>query len=175
MTADLQDCDLQALVRLDRPSTGLITAGRVVEQARRRLAGFDVPYVAALEAGDEARRHGATSTAAFLAAQHAIPVGEAKARVLLSAACAARAGFSGPERDPELPVLAGAVARGEIGTAAAHLVRETIQALPARLDAGQRGPGGGDAGDRRGHSGLPGTGAGGPATGRPPGPRRDPA
>jgi Domain of unknown function (DUF222) len=89
--SDVLGADVGALVRLDRPSTGLIAAGRAVEVARRRLAAFDVPYVTALEAGGEPARHGATSTAAYLAAQLKIPVGEAKARVLLAQACAAPA------------------------------------------------------------------------------------
>ena len=137
-TNDLQAFDLHALIRLDRPSQELIAAGHAIEHARRQLASLDVPYIAALEAGGEPARHGATSTAGFLAAQFKIPAGEAKARVLLSQACAPRPGFSGPAQAPQLPALATALAAGQVGTAAAALVRETIQDLPARLDAQDR-------------------------------------
>ena len=45
--------DLDALVRLDAPSTGLHAAARNVELLRRRLAVFDAHYVTAVEVGGE--------------------------------------------------------------------------------------------------------------------------
>ncbi len=82
--AALNDHDLDALVRLDSPSTGLHAAARNLELLRRRLAVFDSRYVAAVEVGDEPARYARPSTATFLREQLRLSGGEAKRRVDLA-------------------------------------------------------------------------------------------
>ena len=125
--------DLDALVRLDSPSTGLHAAARNVELLRRRLAVFDSHYVAAVEVGDEPARYARPSTAAFLREQLRLSGGEAQA-----------AGRPGPRDHPGAWRSPGKSCRrrvrawrpgsraGEVSGEHARIVLDTLAKLPAR-------------------------------------------
>ena len=138
MVGELAELDLTALVRLDGPSTGLHAVGRAVEAGRRRLGAFDTHYVSAVEAGDEPARYACTSTAVFLRDQHRLGIGEARRRVALAHACAARSGFSGDPLPARLPVLAGAISAGVVSAEQAGVVLAVMNALPGPLSGEDR-------------------------------------
>ncbi len=130
---DVAAAGLDALVRVDGPSSGLHAAARAVETARRQLSTFDNHYVAALELGGDPARFAYASTAAFLREQLRLPLQEARRRVVVAHGCLPRPGLSGEPLAPEAPVVAEALARGTISSAHADAVLHVLERLPARL------------------------------------------
>ena len=137
--AELNALDLDALVRLDSPSTGLHAAARNVELLRRRLAVFDSHYVTAVEVGDEPARYARPSTAAFLREQLRLSGGEAKRRVDLAHAITPQVAFTGQVLPAALPALAAGDHR-RAGLRRARPDRlDTLAKLPSRVRE-QSGP-----------------------------------
>ncbi len=128
--SELVELDLDALVRLSEPSSGLHAVARVVERVRRRLGAFDAGYVGALESGSEPARYASPSTAAFLRDQLRLTTSEAKRRVRVARACLPVQSFSGEPLESPCPALARAIAAGTLSVDHADVVVKTLEALP---------------------------------------------
>ena len=130
---ELIAADLSSLVRLDRPSVGLLAAGRRVERIRRKIQAFDTAYVTALDDGDEASRNGCASTATFLSVQLRLSAVEARARVKAAAVCAGRSEFTAGTLPPKWAELAAARAAGRVSAEHTAVIVDALAKLPDRV------------------------------------------
>lgn len=108
---------------------------RGVEREVRRLAGFDHQLVADLDTRNVAFGLGCKNTATLLTMLHRIDPGAARHRVVAARNCAQRVGISGEILPPIFPAVAAAVVDGSIGPAQARIISDTVEALPADVQA----------------------------------------
>jgi hypothetical protein len=106
--------------------------GRVVDAHRAAYAG-EVAERSRIELGEQrlSARRGCRSAVELLERVTQASGAEARRRIALGSATRARAGFTGETLDPEFPVVAGALAAGELGAdAAGTIIRELDRSRP---------------------------------------------
>jgi Domain of unknown function (DUF222)/HNH endonuclease len=125
LDGDLAELDDRELVRLVR---------RLETQARR-LPAVMHRVVAALDERRVARGRGLRDTASLLRRELKLSAGEAWSRVAAAGALASGTDREGEPLQPELPRVASAQERGELSTAHARVIQQSLDELPVALRA----------------------------------------
>ena len=121
------------------PDAELLELLREVEVQRRRLDGVDHRLVAEVDARGLAFERGCRGTAALLVQVLRVDAGEATARVAAAQELGPRVGVSGEQLGPIFPAVAAALESGSISSVHARIVTETVEALPADVQAERGG------------------------------------
>jgi Domain of unknown function (DUF222)/HNH endonuclease len=125
LEGDLAGVDDRELVRL---------LARLETQARR-LPAVMHRVVAALDERRVARGRGLRDTASLLRRELKLSAGEARSRVEAAGALATGTDREGDPLRPELPRVASAQERGELSTAHARVIQQSLEELPVVLRA----------------------------------------
>jgi len=126
--------DRLAGLDLSVPGTAETLDGvRAVERQLRRLQGISVRLIGQIEQRGLAAPAGATSTTVLRRQILNIGTGDAFERVRLAGVVCPTVGGSGTPVEPELPVLAGAVAAGVLGQRQAARIASTFGKFPATV------------------------------------------
>jgi hypothetical protein len=112
--------------------TGLVVE---VEQQTRRLAAVDHRLIAEVEERRIAGEYARQSTADLLVQLLRVSPAQAKARVVAAEELGPRRALSGESLEPVLPVLAAAVAAGEVSSAHVRVISQTLDAIPGVIAA----------------------------------------
>ena len=126
----LVDLDLSTLSRDE-----LLALVRAVEVQRRRLPVIDHALIGELTARGTAFETGCANTAALLRTMLRLRPAEAKARVAAAADLGPRRAMSGAPLPPLFEQVACAQAEGSISPAHATVITDTVDSLPAAVQA----------------------------------------
>jgi len=127
--------ELQTLQLTSLSDDDLLALLRDLETEKRRLAVADHLLVAEIDSRGTAREHGCKDTATLLSQLLRISPGEASDRVHAAADMGPRRGLTGEVLPPIFGRVAAAQAAGSISTAHARIVTDTVDALPAAVQA----------------------------------------
>ena len=124
--------DKLASLPVEKLSTGQVLAilDRL-ETQRRRQPAVEHALLTHLQAQSTAKEMGAKSWRAVLAQRLGISGSDAGRRLAEAAQLGARRTVTGESLEPELPAVAAAQARGEIGTDHVTVIRDFLDQLPA--------------------------------------------
>ena len=126
---------LQTLQLTSLSDDDLLALLRDLETEKRRLAVADHLLAAEIDSRGTAREHGCKDTATLLSQLLRISPGEASDRVHAAADIGPRRGLTGEVLPPIFGRVAAAQAAGSISTAHARIVTDTVDALPAAVQA----------------------------------------